>query len=59
MLINFKTIYLKEVTIARAVELGHNPTLISALANECSKMFTTAANALSTLGTNKIVPFLF
>jgi len=39
----------QEVTIARAIELKHNPGLISALANETSKMFTTAADNLHTL----------
>ena len=39
----------QEVTIARAIELKHNASLISALANETSKMYTTAADALGTL----------
>ena len=39
----------QEVTIARAIELQHNPGLISALAHETSKMFTTAADSLHTL----------
>lgn len=39
----------QEVTIARAIELKHNPGLISALAHETSKMFTTAADNLHTL----------
>ena len=39
----------QEVTIARAIELKHNPGLVSALANETSKMYTTAADSLSTL----------
>jgi len=39
----------QEVTIARAIELKHNPTLVSALAHETSKMFTTAADNLHTL----------
>jgi hypothetical protein len=34
------------VTVARAVELKHNPSLISALANETSKLFLDAANTL-------------
>ena len=38
-----------EVTIARAIELKHNPGLISSLSYETSKMFTTAADSLSTL----------
>ena len=37
------------VTIARAIELKHNPGLISALANETSKMYITAADSLQTL----------
>jgi hypothetical protein len=49
----YAAVLLQEVTIARAVELGHNANLISALSYECSKMFTTAANALSTLGMSK------
>ena len=39
----------QEVTIARAIELKHNPNLVSSLAYETSKMFTTAADSLSTL----------
>ena len=39
----------QEVTIARAIELKHNPGLVSALAHETSKMFTTAADNLHTL----------
>lgn len=38
----------QEVTIARAIELKHNPALVSALSNETSKMYTTAADSLST-----------
>merc|ERR1711994_278557 len=38
-----------EVTIARAIELKHNPSLVSSLAYETSKIFTTAADSLSTL----------
>jgi hypothetical protein len=37
------------VTIARAVELKHNPGLIASLAFETSKMYTTASDALATL----------
>ena len=37
------------MTIARAIELKHNPGLISALANETTKMYTTAADSLGTL----------
>lgn len=47
--INQCTAEAQEVTIARAIELKHNPTLVSALANETSKMFTTAADNLHTL----------
>ena len=36
----------QEVTVARAVELKHNASLISALANETSKLFLDAANTL-------------
>jgi len=39
----------QEVTIARAIELKHNANLISSLSYETSKMFTTAADSLSTL----------
>jgi hypothetical protein len=39
----------QEVTIARAIELKHNPSLISALANETSKLFTSAASSLKAL----------
>ncbi len=34
------------MTIARAITLKHNPSLISALANETAKMYTTAADSL-------------
>lgn len=34
------------MTVARAVELKHNASLISALANETSKLFLDAANTL-------------
>ncbi|XP_063229719.1 BRO1 domain-containing protein BROX-like [Bacillus rossius redtenbacheri] len=36
----------QEVTVARAVELKHVASLVSALANETSKMFTEAAHSL-------------
>jgi len=39
----------QEVTIARAIELKHNANLVSSLSYETSKMFTTAADSLSTL----------
>ena len=42
------------MTIARAIELKHNPGLISALAHETSKMFTTAADNLHTLDQAKV-----
>lgn len=38
------------VTVARAVELKHNASLISALANETSKLFQDAANTLKAFG---------
>lgn len=47
--INQCTAEAQEVTIARAIEMKHNPGLISALAHETAKMFTTAADALATL----------
>ncbi|XP_068084611.1 BRO1 domain-containing protein BROX [Anabrus simplex] len=39
----------QEVTVARAVELKHNPGLISALANETARLFLEAANNLGNL----------
>ena len=39
----------QEVTIARAITLKHNPSLISALANETNKMYVTAADSLGSL----------
>ncbi|GLH07452.1 Uncharacterized protein GBIM_12905 [Gryllus bimaculatus] len=39
----------QEVTLARAVELKHNPCLISSLAFETSKMFSDAAASLRSL----------
>ena len=48
----------QEVTIARAIELKHNPGLISALAHETSKMFTTAADNLHTLDQTKVTRLL-
>lgn len=44
-LYNINKLYIT-VTVARAVELKHNPSLISALANETSKLFMDAANTL-------------
>ena len=40
---------LVSVSVARAVELKHNPSLISALANETAKLFHEADAALSSL----------
>lgn len=40
---------LPALSAPRAIELKHNPSLISALANETSKMYTVAADALGTL----------
>ncbi|XP_045617960.1 BRO1 domain-containing protein BROX [Procambarus clarkii] len=51
--INQATAEAQEVTIARAIELKHNAGLISALANETSKMFTTAADAIASLEEKK------
>lgn len=34
------------VTIARAIELKHNASLISALAHETAQMYTTAGNEI-------------
>jgi len=39
----------QEVTIARAIELKHSPSLVSSLAYETSKMYTTATDSLSSL----------
>ncbi|KAI1284937.1 BRO1 domain-containing protein BROX [Halotydeus destructor] len=39
----------QEVTIARAIELKHSASLISALANETSKLFLSAASSLKAL----------
>ena len=46
------------MTIARAIELKHNPGLISALAHETGKMFTTAADNLHTLDQTKVTRLL-
>ncbi|GFU42189.1 BRO1 domain-containing protein BROX [Nephila pilipes] len=43
----------QEVTIARAIELKHAPSLVSALANETSRMYSTAANHLKKLNPSK------
>lgn len=47
--LNQATAEAQEVTIARAIELKHNAGLISALSNETSKMFTTAADSIASL----------
>ncbi|CAB3384804.1 Hypothetical predicted protein [Cloeon dipterum] len=39
----------QEVTVARAIELKHNASLIAALANETAKLFLDAENLLNTL----------
>ncbi|OQV24742.1 BRO1 domain-containing protein BROX [Hypsibius exemplaris] len=39
----------QEVTLARAVEMKHTPSLISALANETAKMFSGAEASLSAM----------
>lgn len=44
--VNQCTAEAQEVTVARAIELKHNASLISALANETSKLFLDAANTL-------------
>ncbi|XP_068217945.1 BRO1 domain-containing protein BROX-like [Palaemon carinicauda] len=47
--LNQSTAEAQEVTIARAIELKHNVGLISALSNETSKLFTTAADSIASL----------
>lgn len=47
--INQCTAEAQEVTIARAIELKHAPGLISALANETSRMYKVAADSLNGL----------
>lgn len=42
--------FVHTVTMARAMELKHNSSLISALANETSKLFSDAAKVLDPLG---------
>jgi hypothetical protein len=42
--------FTQTVTLARAVELKHDPSLISALANETFKLFSDAAGTLDPLG---------
>jgi hypothetical protein len=41
--------FAQTVTLARAMELKHNPSLISALANETYKLFSDAAKTLDSL----------
>lgn len=43
----------QEVTVARAIEMKHNNSLISALANETSKLFNVASKHLT--GLDKLV----
>lgn len=43
----------QEVTVARAVELKHKASLISALTNETSKLFTAAGDALKSVEPTK------
>ncbi|XP_071043249.1 BRO1 domain-containing protein BROX-like [Parasteatoda tepidariorum] len=43
----------QEITIARAIELNHAPSLISALANETSRMYSTAVAHLSKVKSSK------
>ncbi|XP_029198852.2 BRO1 domain-containing protein BROX-like [Acropora millepora] len=43
----------QEVTVARAVELKHKASLISALTNETSKLFTAAGDALKSVEPSK------
>uniref|UniRef100_A0A6B0VCP5 Putative signal transduction protein n=1 Tax=Ixodes ricinus TaxID=34613 RepID=A0A6B0VCP5_IXORI len=43
----------QEVTIGRAIEMKHAPGLISALAHETSKMYTSAADSLAGLEPSK------
>lgn len=44
----------QEVTIARAIELKHSSSLISALANETSKIFLAAASSVKALDAIKV-----
>lgn len=37
------------MTLGRALELGHKPTVVSALASETAQQFTVAGDALKTL----------
>ncbi|GIX84383.1 BRO1 domain-containing protein BROX, partial [Caerostris extrusa] len=47
----------QEVTIARAIEMKHAASLISALANETSRMYATGANYLNKLNPAKAYCF--
>ncbi|KAK4324073.1 hypothetical protein Pmani_005258 [Petrolisthes manimaculis] len=51
--LNQATAEAQEVTIARAIELNHNAALVSALSNQTSKMFTTAADSIASLDEKK------
>ncbi|XP_075556006.1 BRO1 domain-containing protein BROX-like [Dermacentor variabilis] len=51
--INQCTAEAQEVTIGRAIEMKHAPGLISALAHETSKMYTSAADSLASLEASK------
>ncbi|KAH9375458.1 hypothetical protein HPB48_015433 [Haemaphysalis longicornis] len=51
--INQCTAEAQEVTIGRAIEMKHAPGLISALAHETSKMYTSAADSLAALEASK------
>lgn len=42
----------QEITIARAIELKHSPSLISSLAAETSSLFLTAASSIKALDPN-------
>lgn len=43
----------QEVTLARALELGHKPAVVTSLAIETASIFTQAADALKTLDPNQ------
>lgn len=48
----------QEVTIARAMELKHSASLISALANQTSQLFKTAAASLKALNSKDYAKWL-
>eukprot|EP00918_Siedleckia_nematoides_P029551 GHVU01063711.1.p1 GENE.GHVU01063711.1~~GHVU01063711.1.p1 ORF type:complete len:417 (-),score=54.68 GHVU01063711.1:1464-2714(-) len=52
--INQCTAEAQEVTIARAIELKHSASIVSALAFETCKMFTTADDSLTSLEAAKV-----